>query len=70
VDNTGSGNVVSDNTVTVTNNPGFINGSGSFSLISDFKPTANYSGGTSVPVLYDALGTAWASSWDLGAVDP
>jgi hypothetical protein len=70
VDNTGSGNVVSNNTATVTNNPGFTNGSGSFDLISDFKPTANYSGGTTVPVLYDALGTAWASSWDLGALDP
>jgi hypothetical protein len=68
VDNTGSGNTVSNNTATVTNNPGFTNGSGNFSLISDFKPTANYSGGTSVPVWYDALDVSWLTSWDLGAV--
>jgi hypothetical protein len=37
--------------------------------ITDWKPTANYSGGISVPVFYDALGTLWAT-WDLGAVDP
>ncbi len=70
VDNTGSGNTVSNNTVTVTNNPGFTNGSGDFSLITDFKPTANYSGGTSVPVWYDALGVLWSLTWDLGAVHP
>jgi hypothetical protein len=68
VDNTGNGNTVSNNTATVTNNPGFTNGSGSFSLISDFKPTANYSGGTSVPVWYDALGVSWSPTWNLGAV--
>jgi hypothetical protein len=68
VDNTGSGNTVSNNTVTVTNNPVFTNGSGNFSLITDFKPTANYSGGTSVPVWYDALGIPWSSTRDLGAV--
>jgi hypothetical protein len=68
VDNTGTGNTVSNNTATVTNNPGFTNGSGNFSLISDFKPTANYSGGTSVPVWYDALGVPWSPTWDFGAV--
>jgi len=68
VDNTGSGNTVSNNTVTVTNNPGFTNGSGSFSLISDFKPTANYSGGMTAPVWADALGVSWSPTWDLGAV--
>jgi hypothetical protein len=68
VNNTGHDNTVSNNTTTVTNNPGFTNGSGSFSLISDFKPTANYSGGTSAPVWYDALGASWPPSWDLGAV--
>ena len=56
VDNTGSGNTVSNNTATVTNNPDFTDGSGSFSLISDFKPTANYFSTRSVPVWYDALG--------------
>ncbi len=68
VDNTGSGNTVSNNTVTVTNNPGFTNGSGNFSLITDFKPTANYTGGMDVPVSFDALGAAWSPTWDLGAV--
>jgi hypothetical protein len=68
VSNTGTGNTVSNNTVTVTNNPGFTNGSGSFTMISDFKPTANYSGGTSVPVWFDALGVSWPPSWDLGAI--
>jgi hypothetical protein len=71
VSNTGSGNAVSNNTVSPTSNPGFVNGSGSFSLLSDFKPTANYLGGTSVPVWSDALGLLWAlTSWDLGAVHP
>jgi hypothetical protein len=65
----GSGNTVSSNTATPTNNPDVTNGSGSFSLISDFRPTANYSGGTNVPVWYDALDALWAT-WDLGAVHP
>jgi hypothetical protein len=68
VDNTGSGNALSNNTIIVTNNPGFTNGSGKFSLITDFKPTANYSGGTNVPVWYDALGVPWSSAQDVGAV--
>jgi hypothetical protein len=54
----------------VTSNPGFTNGSGNFSLISDFKPTANYSGGTAVPVLFDALGALLGSTEYLGAVHP
>jgi hypothetical protein len=68
--NTGTGNTVSNNTTTVTANPGFTNGSGTFRVISDFKPTANYWGGTSVPVWSDALGLLWSSAWDLGAVHP
>jgi hypothetical protein len=68
--NNGTGNTVSNNTATPSNNPGFTNASGSFSFISDFKPTANYTGGTSVPVLSDALGRLWALTWDLGAVSP
>jgi hypothetical protein len=68
VHSTGSGNTVSNNTTTVTASPGFMNGSGNFSLISDFKPTANYSGGMNVPVWYDALGVSWSPTWDLGAV--
>jgi hypothetical protein len=64
----GTGNTVSNNTATVTNNPGWVNGSGSFRLISDFKPTANFTGGATVPVQTDALGIAWPPTWDLGAV--
>jgi hypothetical protein len=66
--NTGAGNTVSNNTASPTSNPLFINGSGTFNLLSDFQPTANYSGGTSVPVWSDALGLLWALTWDLGAV--
>lgn len=66
----GTGNTISNNTTTVnsTNNPGFTDASGNFSLISDFKPTANYTGGISLPVLYDALGVLWSPAFDLGAV--
>lgn len=67
IDN-GTGNAVSSNTVTSTVNPGVTNGSGTFSLLSDFKPTANYSGGVSVPAMFDALGVAWTATRDLGAV--
>jgi hypothetical protein len=68
--NTGTGNTVSNNTVSPTSNPAFTNGSGSFSVISDFKPTANYLGGTRVPVWYDAIGAHWAPTWDFGALHP
>ncbi len=68
--NNGTGNTVSNNTATPSNNPGFTNGSGSFSYLSDFKPTANYAGGISVPVWSDALGLLWALTQDLGAVHP
>ncbi len=64
----GTGDSVSNNTVTVTNNPSWTNGSTTFDLITDWKPTANYTGGVSVPVIYDALGTAWSPTWDWGAV--
>lgn len=67
VTNTGSGNTVSNNTATVTNNPGFVNGSTNFSLITDFIPTANVSGAATVPVFFDALGNPW-SSYNLGAI--
>jgi hypothetical protein len=66
--NHGSGNTVSNNTAAPSNNPGFTNASGSYHVISDYQPTANHSGGTSVPVWYDALGLPWSPSWDLGAV--
>ncbi len=69
VANSGSGNTVSNNTSNCkTANPGFTNASSSFSLASDFKPTANYTGATSLPLLDDFFGTPWAGSWDLGAV--
>jgi hypothetical protein len=60
-------NTVTNNSSNIANNPAFTNGSGNFSLITDFKPTANYSGGTTVPNLYDILGTLWSPTWDLGA---
>jgi hypothetical protein len=66
---TGTGNTVTNNTASPTSNPAFTDGSGSFSVISDFKPTANYLGGASVPVWSDALGVLWPT-WDLGAVSP
>jgi Calx-beta domain len=66
----GTGNTVSNNTSNTALNPGWTNGSGQFDLISDFKPTANYTGGISVPVWYDALGTPISSIWILGAVQP
>jgi hypothetical protein len=68
VSNAGAGNSVSNNSVSGSDDPGFSNGSGTFRMISDFKPTAHYSGGTNVPVWHDALGTPLSSSWDLGAV--
>jgi hypothetical protein len=68
ISNAGSGNTVSNNTASTSSNPGFTNGSGSLKLISDFKPTENYTGATTVPVHYDALGVAWPPTWNLGAV--
>jgi len=68
--NAGSGNTVSNNTVTTTNNPEWTNASGTMEKITDWKPTANYTGGTSVPVFYDALDILWSPTWDLGAVHP
>jgi hypothetical protein len=69
INNTGSGNTISNNSASFAPNPGFLNATGSFSLLSDFKPSANYSGAVTVPVWFDALGDAW-TTWDLGAVDP
>jgi hypothetical protein len=66
--NDGTGNTVSNNTVTSTLNPAIVNASGTLSHLSDFKPAANYSGGANVPVWYDGLGIPWPSTWDLGAV--
>jgi hypothetical protein len=67
--NQGSGNTVSNNTTSPSNNPLFVNASGSWSFMSDFEPTANYTGGMEVPAFLDALDALW-SSWILGAVAP
>ena len=73
--NTGTGNTITNNTTTTTLNPGFTDGSGSFSLLSDFRPTANFTipctpfpSCTAVPVAFDALGVPWSPTWDFGAV--
>jgi hypothetical protein len=68
--NNSSGNSVSGNTANSAADPLMNNASGSFSLISDFQPTQNYSGGDGVPVWYDALGVAWSPTWNLGALKP
>jgi hypothetical protein len=77
--NNGTGNTISNNTTSTSANPSFTNGSGGFTLISDYKPTANYSGaattnpavsGLQFPVFYDALNVVWPPSWSLGAVHP
>lgn len=71
VSNTGTGNSVSNNTANVKSNPVFINGGGSLDLLSDFMPTAMYSGAADdIPVFFDALGTPWPPTWNLGAVRP
>jgi hypothetical protein len=68
--NAGGGNSISNNTATFTNDPAWTNASGTMDKITDWKPTANYSGGTGVPVIDDALGVPWSPTWDLGAVHP
>ena len=68
--NQGSGNTVGNNSTASATNPDFTDSSGSFSLISDFKPRANYSGATAVPVMFDAVGTPWGGNWELGALHP
>lgn len=69
VANSGTGNTVSPNSSPTTGNPGFTNGSGTLSVLSDFRPTANYTGALNgVPVFFDALGNPWSPTWDLGAV--
>jgi hypothetical protein len=68
ISNSGTGNTVSNNSASTSSNPGFTDASGSLKVISDFKPTANYSGATTVPVHSDALGEAWPPTWNLGAV--
>jgi hypothetical protein len=68
--NNGTGNTVTNNTATPTDNPGFTNGSGTFSLLSDFITTASHFGATTVPVMFDALGRWWPANWYLGALHP
>jgi len=69
VDN-GSGNTVSNNTASSSADPLMVDAGGSFSLMSDFQPTQNYSGGAAVAVWYDALGKLWRPTWSLGALAP
>jgi Calx-beta domain len=68
ISNSGTGNTVGNNSTSTSSNPGFTNASGSLKIISDFKPTESYTGATTVPVRYDALGAAWSPTWNLGAV--
>lgn len=71
VDNIGTGNTLSNNTANASAgaNPAFKNFSGSLNVMSDFKPTANSTGGITVPgVLFDALGVPKTGTVDLGAV--
>jgi hypothetical protein len=68
ISNGGTGNTVSNNSASTSSNPGFANASGELKIISDFKPTENYTGATTVPVHLDALGAAWPPTWNLGAV--
>jgi hypothetical protein len=70
VTDNGSGNTVSNNTASSAADPKLANASGSFGLISDFRPTQGYSGVAIVPVWYDALGIAWRPGRSLGAVKP
>ena len=70
VTNSGSGNTISNNTTNTSANPGILNASGTYGVLSDFQPTANYSGGIAVPVLFDALNVATSTVWDLGAIQP
>lgn len=65
---TGTSITIANNSGNSAGSPAFINAGGSFLLMSDFKPTANYTGGASLPgVKYDALGVTRTST-DLGAV--
>ena len=65
-----AGNTMSNNTSDSTATFSPTNGSGTFSVITDFTPTQNYSGGTDVPAWYDAHGVAWSPTWSLGALKP
>ena len=68
VTDSGIGNTIRNNSVSTNANPSIPNFSGNYSELRDFRPTANYSGGASVPVQSDALGIDWAPIWDLGAI--
>jgi hypothetical protein len=70
VTDSGAGNTISNNTPNTSANPAMVNATGSFSVLSDFQPTANYTGGVVVPVLLDALNDLWSAVGDLGAVQP
>jgi hypothetical protein len=65
---TGVGVISNNSANTSQPNPAFTNASGTFLKMSDWKPTANFTGGTPVPNFFDALGTIWSPTWDLGAI--
>lgn len=70
VSNSGTGNTISNNTANANTNcnPVFKNLSGAFTQTYDFKPTACYTGGVTIPsVPYDILGVP--NGTDLGAVN-
>jgi hypothetical protein len=61
--------VISNNSVnTAQPNPGFTDASGTFLKMTDWKPTANFTGGTPIPNFFDALGNPWSPTPDLGAI--
>lgn len=67
----GAANVESNNSANNAGNPAFVNASGVYGGIADFKPAAAYSGGAVVPgIITDALGQPWTNVPTLGAVHP
>jgi len=65
----GTCNVLTNNSTNGATTPNLINGSGNFSLLTDFKPQAAATGATSsVPNYFDALGYSWLSAYQLGAI--
>lgn len=77
VSNSGTGNTTTPNTAngSTGSSPAFVNAGGAPDVIASYQPTANYSGATGVPVIYDGnlssgapFGVLWPPTWDLGAI--
>jgi hypothetical protein len=66
----GASNTVSNNTTNNSLNPNMKNGSGNFSLLSDFLPQANNTGAIAVPNYFDAFQLSWIGAYRLGALSP